>query len=191
MDIKIDATKANATVKCWVELYSDQLFTWAYHKTSSKEIAEDLVQEVFIAAIHSFHKFEGKSEPKTWLHSILKNKIADHFRKSYRDNMQNIVSISSFFDANEDWVTDQRPQQWASDDAQHLLDNHEFNITLTDCLGKLPANGKASVILKYMEDKDSTIICQELQISPTNYWQLLHRAKLQLRKCLELKWFKK
>ncbi len=189
MENVMDTTNTTATLKCWVELYSDQLYTWAYYKTSDRETAEDLVQETFLAAVHSFQKFEGKSEPKTWLLSILKNKIADHFRKAYRNNANNNVSFSQFFDSNEDWITDQRPQQWKDDDEQHLLDNYDFKKILNDCLGKLPSNWKASVLLKFMDEKDSNEICQELEIAPTNYWQILHRAKLQLRKCLELNWF--
>ncbi len=191
MENVMDTTNTNATIKCWVELYSDQLYTWAYYKTSDRETAEDLVQETFLAAVHSFQKFEGQSEPKTWLLSILKNKIADHFRKAYHNNANNTVSFNQFFDSNEDWISDQRPQQWKEDDEQHLLDNPDFNTTLTHCLEKLPANWKASVVLKFIDDKDSNEICQELQIAPTNYWQILHRSKLQLRKCLELHWFKK
>ncbi len=182
---------ANATIKSWVELHSNQLYTWAYYKTSDKEAAEDLVQETFLAAYHSFQKFEGKSEPKTWLLSILKNKIADHFRKAYRNNANNTVSFSQFFDSNENWLTDQIPQQWKEDDEQHLLDNYDFNKILMQCLEKLPANWKASIVLKFIEEKNSNEICQELEIAPTNYWQMLHRAKLQLRKCIELNWFEK
>lgn len=187
----MEKTNASFSIKSWVELYSDQLYTWAFYKTSDKETAEDLVQETFLAAINSFERFEGKSEPKTWLLSILKNKIADHFRKVYRSNANNTISFSQFFDDNEDWVPEQRPQQWKEDEEQHLLDNPDFNKTFTLCLDKLPANGKASIVLKYIEDKDSSTICQELQIAPTNYWQIIHRSKLQLRKCLELNWFKK
>jgi RNA polymerase sigma-70 factor (ECF subfamily) len=44
-------------------------------KTSSKEIAEDLVQDTFLAAFHKIDSFEGKSQPKTWLFSILNNKV--------------------------------------------------------------------------------------------------------------------
>lgn len=184
-------TNTNATIKYWVELYSDQLYTWAYYKTSDKETAEDLVQETFLAAVHSFQKFERKSEPKTWLVSILKNKIADHYRIAYRNNASNIVSLSQFFDNNEDWIAEQRPQQWKVEDEQHLLDNIDFNRTLSHCLEELPVHWKASILLKFIEEKDTNEICQELEITPTNYWQIMHRAKLQLRKCLELNWFKK
>ncbi|MFA7327306.1 MAG: RNA polymerase sigma factor [Candidatus Kapaibacterium sp.] len=92
----MEKTNASFSIKSWVELYSDQLYTWAFYKTSDKETAEDLVQETFLAAINSFEKFEGKSEPKTWLLSILKNKIADHFRKVYRSNANcdSIITLS-------------------------------------------------------------------------------------------------
>lgn len=187
----MDATNANATIKDWVELYSDSLFTWAFHKTSDKETAEDLVQETFLAAVQNYAKFEGKSEPKTWLISILRNKIADHFRKSYRNNENKTVSLSQFFDKNEDWILSERPQKWDMEDEQHLLDNPDFTKILANCLSKLPGQWNASIVLKYLEEKESEKICQELQITPTNYWQILHRAKLQLRKCLDLNWFKK
>ena len=187
----MNTSNANATIKCWAELYSDQLFTWAFYKTSNKETAEDLVQETFLAAVHSFQKFESKSEPKTWLFSILKNKIADHYRKSFRNGENKTVSFNQFFDSNEDWITDQIPQQWQADDEEHLLDNQDFKKTLAHCLEKLPVNWKTFIVLKFMEEKDSKLICQELEITATNYWQILHRAKLQLRKCLELNWFNK
>lgn len=180
----------NKTIKTWVEEFSDQLYTWAYFKTSNKEIAEDLVQETFLAAVSSFSKFKNDSKPKTWLFSILKFKIADHYRKSYRENEKETISSDSFFDQNQEWRQEQKPQIWDDEDPA-LLDNNDFNAILKYCIDNLPANWKASVELKYIEDQNSQTICQELEISTTNYWQILHRAKLQLRKCLELNWFKK
>ena len=76
------------------------------------------------------------------------------------------------------------------DDEGHLLDNVEFNNILKSCLDKLPEHWQAAVNLKYIEQKKGDVICQELDIAPTNFWQVLHRAKLQLRKCLEINWFK-
>lgn len=65
----IDTSNSTATIKCLVEMYSDNMYSWALHKTSSKETAEDLVQETFLAAVQSFDKFKGDSNPKTWLFS--------------------------------------------------------------------------------------------------------------------------
>jgi len=187
----IDTTNPTATLKCWVELYSDSMYSWALHRTSNKETAEDIVQEAFLAAVQSFDKFKGDSNPKTWLFSILNHKINDHYRHSYRNPLADgNKSFETPFDGDDKWKNDQRPLQWA-EDTEHLLDNSEFQRTLQNCTGKLPDNWQSAIQLKFMEEKNGEQICQELEITPTNYWQILHRAKLQLRKCLELNWFKK
>ncbi len=183
-------------VKSWVGLYSDKMYSWAFHKTNNKETSEDLVQDTFLAAFNSIQKFEGKSEPKTWLFAILNNKIAEHFRKVYRNPGSlgnegfNVNVIGIFFDKNDSWLREERPQSWS--DAQiHFLDDHDFNDVLENCMNKLPANWYAALQLKYIEEKKGDLICQELDITATNFWQILHRAKLQLRKCLDVNWFNK
>jgi len=187
----MDTANLKDTVKCWVELYSDNLYSWALHKTSSKEIAEDLVQETFMAAVQSFEKFEGKSNPKTWLFAILNNKINDHHRNNFRKpTVYDNSILNVFFDQNNNWKPEERPTQW-DDETANLFDDPEFQDVFEYCLGKLPGNWFSAVQLKYLDEKNGELICQELGISPTNFWQILHRAKLQLRKCLELNWFKK
>lgn len=187
----MDNTNPTATIKCWVELYSDIMYSWALHKTSSKETAEDLVQETFLAAVQSFAKFKGESNPKTWLLSILNNKISDHYRSSYRKQVVNDNGIfEKLFDENDKWKMEEKPQQWA-DGTGHLLDDSEFQKTMQNCMKKLPDNWFSAIQLKFMQEKNGEHICQELGITDTNFWQILHRAKLQLRKCLELNWFKK
>lgn len=191
MENVMDTTNSTATIKCWVELYSDSMFSWALHKTSSKETAEDLVQETFLASVQSFDKFKGDSNPKTWLFSILNNKINDHYRNSYRKpTVDGNVIFETLFDSDDKWKSNQRPQQWA-EDTGHLLDNNEFQKTFQNCMSKLPDNWYSAIQLKFMEEKNGEHICQELGITNTNFWQILHRAKLQLRKCIELNWFKK
>ena len=174
----------------WVASFSDELFSWAFYKTSNKELAEDLVQDTFLAAYQNVDKFENRSEPKTWLFAILKNKIADHYRQAARTGLTGI-SFEAYFDADEKWKTEERPKDWGTQDEMHLLDINEFRQVLSNCLKQLHKQWNASIILKFLEEKNNTEICQELEISPTNYWQIIHRAKFQLRKCLELNWFKK
>lgn len=198
MQDAMDISKPGTTIQCWVELYTDKLYTRAFHKTGSQEIAEDLVQETFLAAFQSLQKFEGKSEPATWLFAILNNKIAEYFRKKYRNPVSNTQNGQSpdgpdgdfYFDHNGEWRKEQRPGPW-EEDSLHLLDDPGFTKVLKNCLGSLPGNWQAAIQLKYLEEKKGELICQELGIAPTNFWQILHRAKLQLRKCLEIHWFKK
>ena len=80
--------------------------------------------------------------------------------------------------------------EWKKD-LQTGVEKDEFNLILKNCLGKLPEKTSAVFILKNMEDLESDEICKELQITPSNYWVLMHRAKLQLRECIELNWFRK
>lgn len=195
MDDIMDKTKPDTTLKCWVELYSDKMYTWALHKTNSIEIAEDLVQDTFLAAFQSISKFEGKSEPKTWLFAILNNKIAEHFRKQFRnptitESQSGTTLFDTLFDDNDQWRKEQQPKEWQGEQG-NLLDDAAFIKIFQTCMGKLPDNWMAAIQLKYLEEKKGELICQELGIAPTNFWQILHRAKLQLRKCLELNWFKK
>lgn len=198
MDIGKNALNNTETIEKWVNIYTDTMYSWALFKTSSKETAEDLVQETFLTAHQQLTKFRGESSPKTWLSAILNNKIKAHFRKKYQQidikldhdtATKDLDIFNQLFDDDDRWKDKEKPISWNADE-DHLLDNREFNMVLTSCLGKLPDNWRYAVNLKYIEQKKGEIICQELNIAPTNFWQILHRAKLQLRKCLEINWFK-
>jgi RNA polymerase sigma-70 factor (ECF subfamily) len=166
------------------------MFKWALHKTSSTVVAEDLVQDTFLAAAEKIDSFKGDSSPKTWLFSILNHKIIDFYRKkvnqpvSYEEN-----NLSGFFDEKGSWQLEKRPEEWNTDDI-HLLDNDDFRQVLNRCLDALPEKWNVCVKLKYLTEKSGEDICQELGIAPTNFWQIVHRAKLQLRDCVENNWFK-
>lgn len=190
---------ASQVIKEWVDLYTAEMISWAYHKTSHQETAEDLVQETFIAAFQSFHTFENKSKPKTWLFSILKNKIIDHYRKCYKDIVipsnkvheeQSANLFGFLFDSDGQWKTNQGNVNW-TENSDELLDDPQFNVVLAGCMNRLPLTWNSALQLKYMEEKEQKSICKELGISATNYWQIVHRAKLQLKACLETYWFKK
>lgn len=178
----------------WVKNFSDEMFSWAFYKTSSKEIAEDLVQETFMAAYQKIESFEGKSKPKTWLFSILNNKIVDYYRlsartikKTFTINEQSSYDLTDgLFNEDGEWRNQNINPIW--DDETELLDNSDFNKTLDSCIDDLPAKWKTAIISKYLTDKNTDTICQELEITLSNYWQIIHRSKLFLKKCLETKW---
>ena len=196
---KTQSISTASAIEEWVKNYSDDLYRWALHKTSDKETAEDLVQEAFLAACRSLNSFQGKSQPKAWLIAILNNKIADHHRKQFKVATINTSQLngqpdgedapSDFFDSKGAWKPGARPSG-RQEIEKHLLDDPEFLKVLGGCLKKLPGKWSAAIHLKYMEEKGGKEICQELRIAPTNFWQILHRAKIQLRACLEQNWFK-
>jgi RNA polymerase sigma-70 factor (TIGR02943 family) len=185
-----DPSEPAITLKHWVALYADSAYSWALYKTSSKEVAEDLVQETFLAALQSFNTFKGNSNPKTWLFSILNNKIKDHYRNRFlKPTLTDNGLFEKLFDEDEHWKNGEMPREWP-EHTTHLLDDPEFQKVLTNCLKKLPDNWFAAIQLKFIENKKSKLICQDLGITATNFWQIVHRAKMQLRKCLDLNWFK-
>jgi RNA polymerase sigma-70 factor (TIGR02943 family) len=183
---------SHGTFRSWVVSYTDSLYSWACSKINDKAAAEDLVQETFLSAFQSFDKFRAESSPKTWLFSILNNKIVDHFRQNLKAPVvsQDAAFFEIHFDHGEHWHRTECVTDWQGADV-NLLDNNDFQGILQKCMQKLPGNWNTALQLKYLGEKDSKEVCQDLQISPSNFWQLMHRAKLQLRKCLELNWFKK
>ena len=81
------------------------------------------------------------------------------------------------------------PHSWHDNDT-HLLDNLEFQQILRKCLEALPEKWNLCIKMKYLSEMDGDEICNELNLSISNYWQIAHRAKLQLRNCVDTKWFK-
>lgn len=187
-------TKTKLLFEKWVNDFSDELFSWAFYKTSSKETAEDLVQETFLAAYHKIESFEGKSQPKTWLFSILNNKVIDYYRKSAKTT-KNTFSLTensgyelsdAIFTQTGCWENNDINPIW--DQEVHLLDNSEFNLVMQECMQELPKKWRIALTSKYLSDQKSDVICQELEITLSNYWQIVHRAKLLVKKCLEVNW---
>jgi len=176
------STVNNRDISEWVNDYTEVLPGFAMKRMSDVQVAEDLVQETFIAAHQSIHKFQQKSSPKTWLTSILKNKIMDHYRQVYRKN-ETFIEGSEAFNEDGSWRMEKLPSQW---EEEILLDDPEFVSTFDDCLESLPEKWNISVRIKYLkEDHD----LDSLGISKANYWKMSERARNQLRECLTINWF--
>lgn len=173
----------------WVAQFTGDMLSWATHKVSDGELAKDLVQDTFLAAAEKIDSFKGDSSAKTWLFSILNYKIIDYYRSKVKQTSTiDNQSISNFFSSDGEWIPEKKPMAWDVDDI-HLLDNVDFNKVLKDCINALPEKWSVSVKLKYMMSKKGEEICKELGITPTNFWQIMRRAKLQLRECIENNWF--
>jgi RNA polymerase sigma-70 factor (ECF subfamily) len=178
-----------ADVTDWVNRFAGDLLSWATHKVSDVEIAKDIVQDTFLAAVEKLDSFKGDSSPKTWLFSILNFKIIDHYRAKLNQPLKpEDQTFSKFFSQGGEWLPEKRPGKW-SDDSGHLLDDDNFNAILKECIEALPEKWSIGIKLKYLMSKNGEEICKELGVSTSNYWQIMHRAKLQLRECVENNWF--
>jgi RNA polymerase sigma-70 factor (TIGR02943 family) len=181
----------------WVANYSDYLYNYAFYRVNDEALAEDMVQETFLAGLNAMKNFEGRSSEKTWLVSILKRKIIDYYRKKSTTNEQNIIDKNSaegfdspfmadgFFKGN--WIDSRAPVLWDMDTIQSLS-AEEFMLVLNKCISRLPDKMAATFTLKLIEEVDSEKICKELDISASNLWVILHRARTQVRECLEKNW---
>lgn len=178
----------------WVERYGDALYNFAISRVFAAEVAEDLVQETFLSALKTYQNFRGESSEKTWLIAILKRKIVDHYRRKTRDNedLTDFEPDSSFArngDEKGHWLRPKLPRNWSTD-LNTLMDNDEFVRVFEKCLAALPPKWASCFALKNIEEMDTEQICKELDITPSNYWVILHRARLRLRECIQKNWLR-
>lgn len=189
-------TETRETQNIITELFNqhaDLLYNYAITRVNDEHLAEDLVQETFISALKNYASFKGQSKASTWLIAILKNKIIDTYRKKVREyqkeSLDKLESNSDYFNENGHWKKESLPGHWKSDTIDEH-DREEFYKVLQKCLSRLKELQRMAFVMKHLDDTDTEEICKELEITASNYWVIIHRAKLQLRDCLEKNWIK-
>lgn len=177
----------------WVVLHADYLFTYAIARLNNEELAKDMVQETFLAALERMAQFKGNSSERTWLTAILKNKVVDVYRKnasglSQKTNVKEAGQGQQDFFNPEDghWNATHQPKEFGIE--QDPVINKEFNQILQKCMQKLPALWLSVFTMKHIDDESTANICTELKVSAANFWVIIHRAKLNLRACLQKNW---
>jgi RNA polymerase sigma-70 factor (TIGR02943 family) len=178
----------------WVDNYADYLYSYAITRINDEDLAKDLVQETFLAALERLGKFEGRSTERTWLTAILKYKVIDVYRKkSSGFNKKSIIESErpdqdEFFEAEDGhWKTQHQPQAFGIEQYDPLSQK-EFNHILQKCLQKLPELWLSVFTMKHMDDAATEFICSELKVSSGNFWVIIHRTKVNLRSCLQKNW---
>lgn len=177
----------------WVDNYGDYLYNFAYFRVQSKEMAEDIVQETFISALKAKDSFRGDSAELTWLLSILKRKVVDHYRKQSSSKQKTFSDYSLPFKDDGvfegHWIANRAPNDMGFN-ADTALNTEEFQEVLEICLSLLPPKWRAVFVLKFIEEISSDEVCKETGCSTSNFWVIIHRARLKLRECFENKWLK-
>jgi RNA polymerase sigma-70 factor (ECF subfamily) len=175
----------------WLEEHGDYLFRYAFVRLQDRDIAEDLVQETLVAALGSWEKFQARSSVRTWLVGILKHKIIDYFRKSGREYPLGDLSTAEdlsvdLFDRKGDWKL--RPAPWSTNPGA-VFEQKAFWEMFLRCMADLPPRLAQVFALRELEGLKSEEICNVMKISTTNLWVVLYRARMRLRRCLEVNWF--
>jgi RNA polymerase sigma-70 factor (ECF subfamily) len=175
----------------WVEQYRDSLFRYAIARLRDADLAEEKIQETYLAALKSCKNFQGLASEKTWLISILKRKIYDHFRRINRDRQFNVTSHTEsmcydIFDSKGEPVA--RASIWLFDPSK-VYEQKEFLKIIKHTLSELPNRLAQVFILREVIELSSEEICEFMGISIGNLYVMMHRARKRLRQNMQLRWF--
>lgn len=183
MDPQADPTE-------WVERFGDLLYRFALARVEQPDVAADLVQDTLVDAWKNRARFAGRSALGTWLVGIMKHKISDYFR--HRSVTQQACRVplelldEPTFTRKGFWKADLG--RWPRDPSTTLMEQEFWQIFST-CVEALPQNLGEAFMLRELDGLSSEEICKLLGITATNLWARLHRARLQLRACLQQHWF--
>lgn len=173
----------------------DYLLKFARLQLRNETWAEDAVSETVLAALAKPQGFGSRSQLKTWLVGILKHKVVDMLRLHGREVSTGDTDADSdsdplefiAFTANGHFT--EPPADWGNPEEQTA--SRQFFEILEACTSQLPqAQGRLFLMREWLE-LSCEEICKELDLTPTNLYVQLHRARLRLRTCLELNWFMK
>ncbi|MBL7188915.1 MAG: sigma-70 family RNA polymerase sigma factor [Phycisphaerae bacterium] len=184
-DKPIDDARRN--IDRLVNQHTEALYSYALMRVGKPDVAEDMVQDALLAALQSWQSFAGDSSERTWLIGILSHKILDFFRRnSRREDVDDETWRTEYFNKSRHWKD--RMLSWKAD-PETLAEDVDFRRVLQDCLRELSRVMAQAFVMREIEGCSSEEVCKHLEISQTNLWVRLHRARLQLRRCLELNWF--
>ncbi|MGV6829862.1 MAG: sigma-70 family RNA polymerase sigma factor [Flavobacteriales bacterium] len=173
----------------WVQRYSDYLFNYTIVRVNNSDVAKDLISETFLAGLKSKDNFKGEASERTWLIAILKRKIIDLYRKNNSNKGKAEVRMNyNTEDSEGDWL-EERVSDPFDKTAEDTLENEELGFTILQCLDTLDTKQAKIFKLKTIENYETEAICNLYNISPSNLWVIIHRARKAMAACLEKKWF--
>src|SRR5262249_38832568 len=157
----------------WVDRHGDVLFRYALARVGQRSVAEELVQETFLAALQARDSFAGQSSERTWLIAILRHRLGDHFRRLSREAIGQLddvdATLGELFTQHGKWRC--APADWG--DPRRAFEQSEFWNVFERCMAGLPARLSAAFGLRDVDRLESDEVCKILDVSPTNLWTLL------------------
>ena len=176
----------------WLEEHGSALYSFAYLHVRDMHRAEDLVQETLLAALKGRERFQGNASVRTWLTGILKHKIMDEFRRQSREaptpdspeeawEAAEAKRVAESFNENGHWS--HPPADWGDSEQDYTRD--QFWSLIERCLAALSPRMARLFVLRELWEMETEEVCKELEITSTNLWTTLHRARLGMRQCLE------
>lgn len=174
----------------WVDEFGDAMLRYAYSRLGDRSRAEDVVQEAFLGAYKSKDRYQGTYPVKAWLIGILKHKIVDYIRKASRETVMEDPEIVNSFQTplyQYSGIPTMKPRPWQFNPAK-AAEYADFWPVFQGCLSKLKEPHHSAFVLRELEGKSTDEICKILDISSNYLCVLFHRARAQLKECLEKNW---
>jgi RNA polymerase sigma-70 factor (ECF subfamily) len=155
--------------------YFDRVYSLVFNQVDrNRDVAEDIVQETFLAALKSAKGFEGRSSAYTWLCSIAYHKVADHYRRQSQERKRMVSGVDvDTVDVSEKPGTQPQPDS--------LSESAETRQVVNEALAKLPWDYRQVLILKYFEEMSVLEIGQIMGRSPKSIEGLLTRSRKALQ----------
>ena len=191
--VVVDALRAGdaSAFRDLVRRHHAAMVAVALRYVHDRQVAEDVVQETWLALIERLDRFEGRSSLKTWLFTVLSNRARTHWRRQTRvvpgleDGGWAAVDPDRFRGPHDRW-----PGHWARppvdwDVPAARTEAGELRDVIHRAIRQLPAGQAAVITLRDVEGWTATEVCAALDLSPGNQRVLLHRARSRVRSALD------
>ena len=167
-----------------IRMYQSALVRVAQMYVSSRAIAEDVVQESWVAVLNGIDGFEGRSSLKTWIFRIVANRAKTRGQREARSRPfssldARVVGRSRPLRRRRHGL--RRPQSWPE---QELLGTETLRV-IGDAIESLPPSQRAVITLRDVQGFSAEEVRNALELSETNERVLLHRARAKVRAALE------
>lgn len=161
------------------EAYGDAVFSFCLRMLRDRDVASDVRQKVFLEACRDLPRYHGRSSLRTWLFGIASHRCLDEGRRRVR-----AARHDSFEEMGSDTATPQ-PTAWPT---PHEMASHsELARALEECLGKLPIEVRATVLLRHGSELSYEEMAERLGVKANTLQARVARAEPALRECLEAK----
>ncbi len=181
-----------------VNKHHSALIRMALGHVADREVAEEVVQDTWMAVIEGLARFEGRSSLRTWIFGILIHKAKDRGVRekrhttfsefdSHNDDNEEAVDPSRFHQSGEwagHWAFP--PQPWDDQTPEKLLASRQAVNTMNKAIDSLPRTLKDVLILRDIKGIEAKEVCELLKITETNLYVRLHRARERVRVAVEV-----
>jgi RNA polymerase sigma-70 factor, ECF subfamily len=166
-----------------IRMYQAALVRVAQMYVSSRSVAEDVVQESWVAVLNGIDRFEGRSSLKTWIFRIVANRAKTRGQREARSRPFSSLEAEPAVDPDRfvggEWATP--PASWPE---ERLLGNESLRV-IGDAIEGLPPSQRAVITLRDVQGWSAEEVRNALELSETNERVLLHRARSKVRAALE------